>query len=68
MITQPLELDRTTFPGGRADFEIEPTSERDGSMARTHRALAEWFEREGGFEPLPAENELFRLNALLSER
>lgn len=64
-----LELDRTEYPGGRIDFEVEVerTSERDGSMLRTHRALTDWLATEGGIRTFTAESKLARLNALLDE-
>jgi len=62
-----IELDRTTFPGGRIDFEIEVerTSERDGMMTRTHRALSEWLSQEGHIQTSVAESKLARLHAIL---
>jgi len=64
-----IELDRTEFPGGRVDFEIEVerTSERDESMQRTHRALVQWLETNGGIRPFSVKSKLARLNSLLGD-
>jgi hypothetical protein len=64
-----IELDRTLFPGGRVDFEIEVerTSERDGAMTRTHRALTDWLSKQGHIQTSVVESKIARLNALLEE-
>jgi uncharacterized protein YjbK len=62
-----LELDRTEFPGGRVDYEVEVerTEERDGSMKRTHRALIQWFEETLEIQTFSVEGKLSRFNAIL---
>ena len=65
----PIELDRTTLPGNRVDYEVEveagPTSEDAPDLARTHRALAEWLERETGARGFARESKLARFEAAL---
>jgi hypothetical protein len=75
-----LELDRTTFPNGRVDFELEvelrPDERRgahddlpDASHAalpdRIEAALIRWLDREGGITPFPVASKLARLQATL---
>jgi len=65
----PIELDRTTLPGNRVDYEVEveadPTSENAPDLARTHRALAAWLEREIGARGFARESKLARFEAAL---
>jgi len=65
----PIELDRTTLPGNRVDYEIEveidPASEDPLDLARTHRALAAWLEREIGTRGFARESKLARFEAAL---
>lgn len=58
-----LEIDRSTFPSGRVDHEIEVerSSEGGGAMTRTHRALVDWLDTEIGVVPFPVASKLARL-------
>lgn len=68
-----LEIDRTEYPGGRVDYEIEVELKqaRDGlrsadtPIERTHRALVLWLENEIGIQTFAVESKLARLNEIL---
>lgn len=74
-----LELDRTEFPGGRVDFELEveleveleaeEAKERDGAvgMTETQRALTHWLEAELGIQTFTVDSKLARLSAILDD-
>ena len=67
-----LEIDRTVYPGGWVDFEIElefapaKKKERDESHQETHRALVTWLARELEIQTFPVQSKLARLDAILS--
>lgn len=63
-----IELDRSRYGAYRTDFEIEVerSSESNGELTRTHRALVHWLDREGGIQSFTAESKLARLEKLLS--
>lgn len=70
-IEASLELDRTEYPGGRVDFEIEvelgrQSAGRDGTLSRIHHALEDWLVGTGGFEPSVVDSKLARLEALIA--
>ncbi|MEM9173834.1 MAG: CYTH domain-containing protein [Myxococcota bacterium] len=62
-----VELDRTTFPGARVDFEleVERSSEPEGRLDRTRSALERWLEGEGSIRPFARESKLARFEAIL---
>ncbi|MCR9094932.1 MAG: CYTH domain-containing protein [bacterium] len=62
-----VELDRTAFPGGRVDFEleVERSSEAEGHLERTRASLERWLEHEGGIHPFARESKLARFEAIL---
>ena len=66
-ITIAVELDRTRFPGGRVDFEleVETSSEDGGRLERTRAALEDWLERDGGIQAFARESKLARFEATL---
>ena len=66
-LTSAVELDRTRFPGGRVDFEleVETSSEADGRLERTRAALEDWLERDGGIQAFARESKLARFEATL---
>jgi len=67
-----VELDRTLFPGGRTDFELEvefPTegpkeTGREVLPEEVQRALIDWL-AEGGIRPFEAASKLARFQAIL---
>ena len=67
-----VELDRTHFPGGRTDFELEvefptkgPTATgREALPEEVQRALIDWL-AEGGIHPFEAASKLARFQAIL---
>ena len=67
-----VELDRTHFPGGRTDFELEvefPTegpkeTGREALPEEVQRALIDWL-AEGGIRPFEAASKLARFQAIL---
>jgi hypothetical protein len=67
-----VELDRTHFPGGRTDFELEvefPTegpkeTGREVLPEEVQRALIDWL-AEGGIHPFEAASKLARFQAIL---
>jgi hypothetical protein len=65
-----LALDRTEFPNGRIDHEIEvelgPEAADDPALARRiERALARWLAELGAGDVLPAPSKLARLHRVL---
>jgi len=77
-----LELDRTCFPNGRLDFELEVElaethdgdarrpPDRDenprGLVLRVQNALVGWLTREAGIQAFPATDKLARLESILA--
>lgn len=66
-----LALDRTSFPGGRVDHEIEVELEVEKEraadfVARVERAVRAWLASLGGIEGRPAPSKLARLDAVLA--
>ena len=65
-----LELDRTRYPGGREDFEIEveAAAGKEADLSRIRDALLAWLEGECGIRTFAAESKLARLEAILEAR
>jgi len=67
-----VELDRTHFPGGRIDFELEVEFPTEGPKETGHEALPKEVQRalidrlgEGGIHPFAAASKLARFQAIL---
>jgi len=65
-----IELDRTRYPGGREDFEIEveAAAGEEADLPRIRDALLTWLEGEGRIQTFNAESKLARLEAILETR